>query len=317
MTINVLHKDPYIIYVPSVSLNDEIKRLKQYLSGQTVYFLIAPYWHVCDHTLKEYIIFLSNNQPTHHIIILANSNFDQQQFNKLNTQNILCNHNAFVDPNIFKIVESVKQYNAIYNARFNPTKRHYLANKINKLACTTWGFANDSECEYLKQIQQTQDIIVLNNIQNNKIISKKPHEVNLAYSLAYVGLCLSASEGAMYSSIEYLLAGLPIVSTESKGGRDLFFDSNNSITVEENPDLVYSAVQKWISKYDQIDRQSIRHQAIKTQTEHINRFKTLLSSILSKHNISLDIDELYKSKYTNKLLNWYPDLKSFLATIPL
>jgi glycosyltransferase involved in cell wall biosynthesis len=114
-----------------------------------------------------------------------------------------------------------------------------------------------------------------------------------------------------------LLAGLPIVSTESKGGRDLFFDSNNSITVEENPDLVYSAVQKWISKYDQIDRQSIRHQAIKTQTEHINRFKTLLSSILSKHNISLDIDELYKSKYTNKLLNWYPDLKSFLATIPL
>jgi len=317
MTINVLHKDPYIIYVPSVSLNDELKQLKQHLSGKTVYFLIAPYWHVCDYTVKEYVTFLSNNKPNHNIIILANSNFDQQQFNKLNTQNILCSHNAFVDPNIFKIVESVKQYNAIYNARFNPTKRHYLANKISKLACTTWGFANDSEREYLKQIQQTQDIIVLNNIQDNKIISKKPHEVNLAYSLAYVALCLSASEGAMYSSIEYLLAGLPIVSTESKGGRDLFFDSNNSIIVEENPDSVYSAVQKWISKYNQIDRQSIRHQAIKIQAEHINRFKALLSSILSKHNISLDIDELYKSKYTNKLLNWYPDLKSFLATIPL
>ena len=37
---------------------------------------------------------------------------------------------------------------------------------------------------------------------------------------ARVGLCLSAREGAMFASMEYLLSGLPIVTTPSMGGRD-------------------------------------------------------------------------------------------------
>ena len=36
------------------------------------------------------------------------------------------------------------------------------------------------------------------------------------------GLALSAQEGAMYASGEYLLAGLPVVTTRSRGGRDAF-----------------------------------------------------------------------------------------------
>lgn len=40
-------------------------------------------------------------------------------------------------------------------------------------------------------------------------------ELNRCLNQCRLGLCLSAVEGPMYASIEYLLAGLPVVSTES------------------------------------------------------------------------------------------------------
>ena len=42
------------------------------------------------------------------------------------------------------------------------------------------------------------------------------------------GLCLSEREGAMFASIEYLLCGLPIVTTPSIGGRHVFFEADTS-----------------------------------------------------------------------------------------
>ena len=49
-------------------------------------------------------------------------------------------------------------------------------------------------------------------------------EVNNFLNQCKVGIILSEVEGANYASIQYLLAGLPVVSTKSKGGRDVFFD---------------------------------------------------------------------------------------------
>lgn len=46
----------------------------------------------------------------------------------------------------------------------------------------------------------------------------------------------------MYASIEYLLAGLPIVSTPSRGGRDVFFDPDYCVIAEPTPRSVREAV---------------------------------------------------------------------------
>lgn len=317
MIISLLHTDPYVLYVPSISLNNEIQALKQYLTGKQAYFLIAPYWNVCDYIMKDYTTFINNTEECHKVIILTNTLDEQDRFNNLGVQNIWCSHNAFVDPNIFNIIDNDKQYKAIYNARFNKDKRHHLAKKIDNLACITWGFGNEKEKEYLTNLQSTQKITILNEINKDKIISKKPHEVNTAYSLAYTGLCLSSAEGAMYSSIEYLLAGLPIVSTRSRGGRDVFFNEYNSTIVEDNEDAVLEAVDNIISHYDTIDRQKIRNEAITVQESHLDRFKKLIISILNNHNINIDMTEWWNRHYVHKMVKWYPDLDSFLRTIPL
>ncbi|WP_164127899.1 glycosyltransferase, partial [Stenotrophomonas maltophilia] len=59
-----------------------------------------------------------------------------------------------------------------------------------------------------------------------------PEAVNRVYNQAAVGLCLSAVEGAMCASMEYLMAGLPVVSTPSVGGRDVYFDPDYCIIAE-------------------------------------------------------------------------------------
>ncbi len=73
----------------------------------------------------------------------------------------------------------------------------------------------------------------------------QPEEVNQAINRAHVGLCLSPVEGAMFASTEYLLAGLPVVTTESKGGREILFDDLYCSTVADDPSAVADAVCQW------------------------------------------------------------------------
>jgi glycosyltransferase involved in cell wall biosynthesis len=48
----------------------------------------------------------------------------------------------------------------------------------------------------------------------------------------------------MYASIEYLLCGLPVVSTRNTGGRDQYFDDLYCRTVEADPEAIAAAVEE-------------------------------------------------------------------------
>ncbi|WP_092048398.1 glycosyltransferase [Planctomicrobium piriforme] len=72
-------------------------------------------------------------------------------------------------------------------------------------------------------------------------------EVNLVHNQSRIGVILSEQEGGCGASTEYLLAGLPVVSTSSTGGRDLFYDSGNSIICEPTVDGVRSALNQTLA----------------------------------------------------------------------
>ena len=93
---------------------------------------------------------------------------------------------------------------------------------------------------------------------------------------AYAGLCLSAEEGAMYASVEYLLCGIPVVSTPSKGGRDEFFNNENSIIVPPEADAVAQAVQRW--KASPPNPEKIREQTLK----QLNAIRRSLCTYVAK-----------------------------------
>jgi glycosyltransferase involved in cell wall biosynthesis len=101
---------------------------------------------------------------------------------------------------------------------------------------------------------------------------------------AEVGVVLSEVEGACYSSIEYLCRGLPVVSTVSRGGRDRFFTSENSITCEPHPAAVEAAVAEAVARLRSgaFDRKKIRANALHEVELLTKQFADVVQSIVGE-----------------------------------
>ena len=97
----------------------------------------------------------------------------------------------------------------------------------------------------------------------------KEPEILQWLSRAHVGLCLSAEEGQNRSTAEYVLSGLPVVSTLSRGGRDQFFDSDFCVTVPPAPQLIADAVRELIKL--EIPRQYVRRRTMHKLALHRER----------------------------------------------
>lgn len=141
-------------------------------------------------------------------------------------------HNIFINEHLYRPLPEPKTYDAIYTAQLQPFKRHWLAKDIKSLMVVSYGGDLHTYCPELKHADFNRDFL------------PRP-ELARKYSQAWAGLCLSAEEGAMLASCEYLFCGIPVVSTPSKGGRDEFFDEFNSIIVPPEPEAVAKAVEKW------------------------------------------------------------------------
>ncbi len=216
---------------------------------------------------------------------------------------ILCNHNATVSRKIFNIQSCDKMWDCVYTARMCPYKRHHLSYNLSNILYLT------SENRLPHPYTKKGHMLLMAN-QNNpftlyhNLINK--NQVNDVLNRSRVGLCLSSSEGAMYSSIEYLLCGLPIVSTKSKGGRDTFFTSTNCLIADDSPESVAECVGKWLLNYPTLEqRQRIRQDAVSTQRKHTKILKNKLKEISS---VDIDIDKLYKEKFIHK---FYKDNKEY------
>src|SRR5690606_24986861 len=82
------------------------------------------------------------------------------------------------------------------------------------------------------------------------------------------------AEGACLASSEYLLCGLPVVSTPSRGGRDIWYDEDNSMICEPSPAAVHRAVRLMIERSNrgELDPQTIREKHIERAQRHRARF---------------------------------------------
>ena len=107
-----------------------------------------------------------------------------------------------------------------------------------------------------------------------------PCKVNKYLNQASIGLCLSATEGAMLSSMEYLLAGLPIVSTPSRGGRHVYYDDEYCWTVPPDPRSVAAAVKAL--KQKRIPRNYVRDRTLRRLTIDRRRFLGLINAIFEE-----------------------------------
>jgi glycosyltransferase involved in cell wall biosynthesis len=145
---------------------------------------------------------------------------------------ILCNHNAFLNENIFFIDKTIpKSYNAVINSGIVPIKRHHLLTKVDHLALIVYDGIEQNKMKdsYYNRILSE----IKYDFINEKTLTH--NDVNIILNRSKVGVIMSVEEGANYATGEYLLCGIPVVSNECRGGREYWFDDYNSFIVSENP----------------------------------------------------------------------------------
>ena len=248
--------------------------------GRPANVLISPSWylekhlaHVLDCIERARVRF-----PNIRFTILACTDEEEKLARSRALDAFLCNHNCFLDerliypePNIPKI------YDAVLNSRLVPLKRPELAARTSRLAVITAGY--ELEKDYVTStLAAMHDLAYCNVSQVSGVLRYlNLEQVRRILVQSRCGLALSAEEGAMFASGEYLLAGLPVVTTPSRGGRDVFFHPDYVTTVETTPEAVAQAVMEF--KTRELDPVMIRNRTIALFREHRRRLVGHLSRI--------------------------------------
>lgn len=238
-----------------------------------------PWWHGRLRTMlqrKAQQLMFSSKGIKHHLMVHAHDEDKMRTF--CGVRGALISQNIYLNENVFKPLNLEKVYDAIYVAQLGTFKRHELAQKVNRLYIACSGDLKSfcpelSHASYNEQRLDKQEI--------SRIINK-----------SFCSLALSKEEGGMLASFESLLCGVPIVTTPSKGGRDEFFERDNAIVVEPDPEAVFAGVNYW--KRHSPDPLLIRSKALKHLNEHRWKFCEYVAQLIKSHGGGIvSPDQLY------------------------
>jgi glycosyltransferase involved in cell wall biosynthesis len=327
----IIKKSPLVI-ITSEHVRDLQLFSKLIGEKKDVVFLVYFWWTLFDapKTITQIIFHYRTHQklfPRHQIIFLLNS---IEEYHLLTKNGISCefiHQNSLIDSNVFKPLFLKKEYDVIYNARIEKMKRHYLLKDCRKISLIS-AFIHGTNRQKKKYIEKLKTVIPNSKIVNftepikfiNFDINSGPPQLTNQLvceeiNKAKVGVILSAKEGACYASIEYLLAGIPVVSTKNIGGRNYFLDKRFCRIVSSNPKAIKNAVDELIGL--NISPNYIREETIKKITPHVQMFKNLLRDILKMNKQkNSDFNSFWDSIYTNKMIKYaqlFP--KSFVSDL--
>lgn len=254
VAIYVLSHDPLVLYTPIGGQRplSSVAAIGRRLAKRRATFLLMPSWtlerpHIVAKIGRD-LAWYRARFPLHELVFLCNTEEERRLIAAVGGMAIFSNHNLMVSEDIFRPLPDVPvEFDAVYNGRMSHTKRHYLAFGIERLLHVTFSIGElplAGDRAFIRRLQaQSPRHSIANPLDEGQPGWLSPPEVNRAYARAAVGLCLSPAEGAMCSSMEYLMAGLPVVSTPSLGGRDVFFDPDYCIIAEPDPAAIRRAVE--------------------------------------------------------------------------
>jgi glycosyltransferase involved in cell wall biosynthesis len=307
---SVVSVDPPIFYVPRFAskieeFTDSFQILFDYLKDRRAIFLYVHYSSVSADDAKSIVNLEERHRfeyPTFRFIHLCNDEAQLELLGNLGCEAYFCNQNALVDESIYIPLRDIqKKYDAVYDARLLRFKRHHLAAHVRSLGLIYYSAPTEDDTEYMNGlIQNFSHAHFFNHDQTGAYRKLSAPEVNDALNQCRVGLCLSSEEGAMYASVQYLLAGLPVVTTRSIGGRDVFFDDEIALTVEATAEAVADGVGGMIGR--DLDPEYVRAKTLAKMKIHRDYFVDLVQSIYHQEGVARDFSGEWDNLFFNKLV---------------
>jgi len=308
----VISTNPLIFHgVHSRTTASDFKNSYQFIfdriKSKPAYFLCTWQWHTEEPRHADFVRQIEEDllreYPNFRFIHLCNTLRQVETFRQYELNAIFCNQNCFLDERIFKPLPDVeKKYDAVYDARIIVIKRHFLAIEIENLALI---YAETDPSEYdadyiIKTKQSMINAHYFNHSPAGEYQNLSVEDINKVLNESRVGLCLSPVEGAMYASAQYLLSGLPVVSTLSLGGRDVFFDDRYVAIVEAAPEAVKHGVEDLISR--NVSPDFIRQNTLEKMKAHRQRFIALVQDIYDQEGAKRDFQAEWDKIFFNKML---------------
>jgi glycosyltransferase involved in cell wall biosynthesis len=286
-------------------------RLLRALRHRRVDILLSTSWNHARRRLSERLVRLQwrlRRIGDHRITFLAANTAEHTHFRRAGLPALHVNNAAFVDERIFRPLPDRRvRFDAVYDARLSPFKRHPLAAEVSNLALITYLYQGQVDPGYRAAIEP---ILARGHVFNGNPFSDAyrdlgPEEVNHALNQCGVGLALSKEEGSMLASIQYLLAGLPVVSTKSLGGRDDFYHPDYVRIVDATPRAVAKAVSEL--RRCSIPTGEIRARTLARVWEHRERLFACVDDLCASQGCDRKLATQWHALFVNRLLAEEPD----------
>ncbi len=316
---HLVSHEPLVIISYGAPLGAPIQ-LGPYLADRKAYFLMGNWWSFGDERLlaqtRQLHALMTDMYPLHHYVFLVNDAKEGRLLDGCGLPHYVCHHNAFLDERLFRPLPGVaKTMDAVYTARLSLFKRHALARRI-----PSWGLvyyympgAREPQDDYLRELRRAMPGMrpVNEDPRTGRYRLLSAPEVNKAYNAARVGLCLSENEGGNYATTEYLLSGLPVVSTPSQGGRDVFLDPEVSRIVPPTATAVATAVAELAAR--RIPPREIRLRTLVRIREMRQDFIRLIEGIFLQEGRRDSFADRFDEVFVHKMLTLPGSPEQFLA----
>lgn len=288
-----------------------IFRLLHALRRRRVDILFTVSWNHARRRLAERLVRLEQRvrrTGDHRITFFATNTAEHAHFERAGLRTLHVNNQAFTDERIFRpLPERAPRFDAVYDARLSPFKRHELAAEVPNLALITYLFEKRMDPAYRAAIAP---IVARAHVFNGDPFSEAyrmldAHAVNRALNQCAVGLALSREEGAMMASMQYLLAGLPVVSTSSLGGRDEFYHPDFARIVDDSPRAVAEGVVEL--RHCKSTPDEIRARTLALAWQHRRRLFACVDEIYATQACDRKFETEFPSLFVDRLLSPEPD----------
>ena len=276
-----LFRDPPV-YVINAGSEGGLQIALNRAGGRPCHVLLQLYWTA--EGLKPAVLAtaerLRTEAPQVQLVTLTATAGDARDYEQAGLAAIHAHHNAFIDERLFyPELGAPKTFDAVHNAQTGDFKRHELAYDLPNLALVTYDEKQDVE-RIAELVRRYRNLALANWSPDRGHRWVHPPGLRQILSRSWCGLVLSEVEGGNRASGEYLLCGIPVVSTPSRGGRDELFDPRHVRIVDPTPEAVMAAVAEL--KGHGLDPLEIREAVLARMYEHRKRLIAWLSQLLGR-----------------------------------
>jgi len=294
--VHVLSTDPLVLFTlcnSAVLAGAAAAYAPDLLHNRRALHLLHSAWtleHGLAAEMAPHIARMRQDIPQNEVLMLCSTEHEVLACKEVGIPAIMGNGLIFTDERLWRPVppREGKRFAAVYNARLDTFKRHELASEIDDLLLLyNWSLDHEQN-EAAERMRNILPHATLANHAGRKYRTLPKLETNAWLAQADVALCLSAVEGCMRASMEYLMAGLPVVSTPSTGGRDRYFHPAYTRIVPPEPNEIARAVAELRTR--SLDRNAIRAHASQVLAfERHNLLLTLNAYLRQRFKVDRDV----------------------------